>query len=322
MNAAFQMIQWLLVSFTLYLVIKWIGNKVAHPEPVDRRSNQFPAYYYSARIPVTIETFVSLSLCTVVLVAAIASRLFGHWVLGGLTGLIHLGLIVQFVWSRSVKENQEIDMELPYFLGLIRNAFLATNGNERFALQYAVDHTSMSALRNPIVWHLLDSVVQEHYSGGSFVQDLDRLSDQARDRFRLAEMRKVATAGSVYALYGVIGVNLLLLVTLCVVYTIYLGYQMFLTQQVLSEVARRGILLMEMAGGMTPEIQNTISQDLSRWGLQRTQIIGTPAPVSFRGDLQLRLMYRYEFLNTKILPLKVEIPLGGVRSSISLKNPR
>lgn len=113
-----------------------------------------------------------------------------------------------------------------------------------------------------------------------------------------------------------------LLITACVVWTVYLGYKMFLTQQVLSEVARKGILMMEMAGGMTPEIQQTLSQDLTRRGLQRTQITGTPAPVLFRGDIQLRLSYAYPFFNTKILAKRMEVPLGGTRNSISLKNPR
>ncbi|WP_096182979.1 hypothetical protein [Effusibacillus lacus] len=113
-----------------------------------------------------------------------------------------------------------------------------------------------------------------------------------------------------------------LLVTVLVVWTLFLGYQMFLTQQALSEVARRGILMMEMAGGLTVDIQNRLAEDLVARGLERTQITGTPAPVAFRGDIQLRLQYPYRFFGTSISPFEIEVPLGGIRNSISLKNPR
>lgn len=113
-----------------------------------------------------------------------------------------------------------------------------------------------------------------------------------------------------------------LLVTVAVVWSVYMGYHAFLTQQALSEVARKGILLMEMAGGMTPDIRASLEQELTRRGLERTQVTGTPAPVTFRGDIELRLNYPYPLFQTRVTAANVVIPLGGVRHSISLKNPR
>lgn len=113
-----------------------------------------------------------------------------------------------------------------------------------------------------------------------------------------------------------------LLITVAVVWTVYMGYKVFLTQQALSEVARKGILLMEMAGGMTPDIHASLEQELARRGLERTQVTGTPAPVPFRGDIELRLSYPYPFFQTRVTSANLVIPLGGVRNSVSLKNPR
>ncbi|GAX91253.1 type II secretion system F family protein [Effusibacillus lacus] len=238
------LILWCLASLGFYLAMDWIRRQVERQGIVDRRSNRFLAYYYSARIPLRAETFCFTVLFAAAGAAIIGSKLLGHWILGGLTGGILVGIVLQTVWSRSVDQSRKLDLELPHFIILIRNAFTATNGNERFALQYAVNHASMPALRNPfailmqrwergadlqaeaektkqffrnpVVWHLLDAIVQEHYGGGSFLRDLDRLAEQARDRFRLSEMRKVATAGSIYALYGVISLNLLLVVVLAI----------------------------------------------------------------------------------------------------------
>lgn len=111
-------------------------------------------------------------------------------------------------------------------------------------------------------------------------------------------------------------------ITVVVVWTVFMGYKVFLTQQALSETARKGILLMEMAGGMTTEIRTTLMAELAKRGLQITQITGTPAPVTFQGDIELRLNYPYHFFKTNVTAFDVVIPLGGVRNSISLKNPR
>lgn len=114
-----------------------------------------------------------------------------------------------------------------------------------------------------------------------------------------------------------------LMVTACVVWTLFMGYKLFLQQQALSEVARRGILMMEMAGGMTSEIRDSIRQELAQRGLEQTVIRSdTPSPVAFRRDIELTLDYRYRFFQTPVTGREVFIPLGGTRRSISLKNPR
>lgn len=114
-----------------------------------------------------------------------------------------------------------------------------------------------------------------------------------------------------------------LMVTACVVWTLFMGYKLFLQQQALSEVARRGILMMEMAGGMTSEIRESIRQELAGRGLQQTLITSsTPSPVVFRKDIELTLDYRCRFFKTPITGREVVIALGGTRRSISLKNPR
>lgn len=229
----------MLVSLLMFFGILWIRQRVEQAGQVDRRSKKWLAYYYSAMIPLSVDDFSGLSLTASVAVAYVAAELLGHWLLGMLAAVIILGVILQLVWIRSMEQNHKIDLELPHFIGLIRSSFLATNGNERFALEYAVEHVTLPALKKPFsilserwksgydlereteitkkffrnqtVGHLLDALVQEHYGGGSFLRDLDRLTEQARDRYRLAEMRKVATAGSVYALYGVLLLNLLIL---------------------------------------------------------------------------------------------------------------
>lgn len=239
MSLQLNLLVWAIVSLGVFASLEWIRNRFPADRQIDRRSSQLLAYYYSARIPWPADIFAGCILLLVLLTASAAAKMFTHWFLGLLTGLIVLAVITQIVWMRSVGQNQKVDMELPHFIGLLRSTFLATNGNERFALSYAAANANLPALvfplrvlaerwengadlprevdktkrffRNSIVSHMLDAIVQEHYGGGFFVQDLDRLTVQARDRFRLAESRKVAIAGSVYALYGILGFNLLLL---------------------------------------------------------------------------------------------------------------
>lgn len=239
MNLTAKLLMCLLVGLLSFFTLDWIGQKVSQAGQIDRRSKGILAYYYTGRIPIKAENFAAVGLLFTVFIGAYFAKSLGHWGLGLLASCIWMVILTQAVWIRSMNQNHKIDMELPHFIGLIRNSFLATNGNERFALEYAAAHATLPALknpfsilserwkngeelqweaeqtkrffRNPAVWHLLDAVVQEHYGGGSFLQDLDRLAEQARDRFRLAEMRKVATAGSIYALYGVLLINIAIL---------------------------------------------------------------------------------------------------------------
>lgn len=235
----------MMAGWMVYWLIGRVRQRAEQAGQVDRRSKGWLSYYYSAMIPLAVEDFAALALIAALAAGVIGTKLLGHWILGMLSGGILLAVVAQAVWMRSMEHNHNIDLELPHFFGLIRNTFLATNGNERFALEYAAEHITLPALkkpfsvlserwangaelhaeaertkrffRNPTVWHLLDALQQEHYGGGSFLRDLDRLTEQARERFRLAETRKVATAGSVYALYGILLLNLFIVLLLVLI---------------------------------------------------------------------------------------------------------
>lgn len=114
------------------------------------------------------------------------------------------------------------------------------------------------------------------------------------------------------------GFGAVILVLMLVIFNFLPPVLMSIKYWQLGQVHRHALLKMEMAGGLTADIQQQIINTLQNWGfdISRVTVIGTPAVVDYGGTIELTISYdcnydQYAFSsftlakNTTIVPMQV-----------------